>query len=104
MVELVKRNIGSIKEACKNMQVKSLYLFGSGTNTADFDDTSDLDFVFSFIKDDKGFPVAGYDYFDLLFALEDILGKKVDLVAEEKIRNRFFYESIQKERIKLYEA
>lgn len=86
------------------MQVKSLYLFGSATNTNEFDEQSDLDFIFSFIKDEQGFPVAGYDYFDLLFALENILGKKVDLVAEEKIRNRFFYETVKKERIKLYEA
>ena len=104
MVELVKKNIDLITEVCRNMQVKSLYLFGSGTNEANFDDNSDLDFVFSFIKDDQGFPAAGYDYFDLLFTLEDILKKKVDLVAEEKIRNRFFQESIRKERIKLYEA
>lgn len=31
MIELVKTNIDSIKNACKNMQVKSLYLFGSAT-------------------------------------------------------------------------
>lgn len=104
MVELVKKNIDLIADACKNMQVKSLYLFGSGTKEAKFNNQSDLDFVFSFVKNADGFPVAGYDYFDLLFALEDILGKKVDLVAEEKIKNRFFHERMMMERIKLYEA
>lgn len=104
MVEVVKKNISSITETCKKMQVKSLYLFGSGTRDADFNDKSDLDFVFSFIKNKEGFPSAGFDYFDLLFALEEILGKKVDLVAEEKIKNRFFYDQVKKERVKLYEA
>ncbi|MGN6435907.1 MAG: nucleotidyltransferase family protein [Agriterribacter sp.] len=104
MVELVKKNINSITETCRKMQLQSLYLFGSGTRDADFNEDSDLDFVFSFIKNKEGFPSAGFDYFDLLFALEGILGKKVDLVAEEKIRNRYFYEQVKKERIKLYEA
>jgi predicted nucleotidyltransferase len=36
--------------------------------------------------------------------LEQITGKKVDLVAEEKIGNRIFLKSINKDKIRLYEA
>lgn len=86
------------------MRLESLYLFGSGARTIDFNADSDLDFLFRFQTDKAGFPLSGHDYFDLLFHLEKITGKKVDLVAEEKIRNRFFEESINKDKILIYEA
>ncbi|MBD0296906.1 MAG: nucleotidyltransferase domain-containing protein [Bacteroidota bacterium] len=105
MVDVVKDNLDKIIEACKQMQVKSLYLFGSGSRTNGFDQNkSDLDFIFQFVNGRDGLPVAGYDYFDLLFALEEITGKKVDLVAEERISNKYFLESINKDKIRIYEA
>lgn len=104
MTSVVKENLDEIIAVCKTMQLKSLYLFGSGARTTDFEAGSDLDFLFRFQTDNAGFSLSGYDYFDLLFKLEQITGKKIDLVAEEKIRNRFFLESINKDRITIYEA
>ena len=72
------------------MQVKHLYLFGSGSRENTFRKESDLDFLFQFINDSTGMPVSGFDYFDLLFKLEEITGKKADLVAEERIKNKYF--------------
>ncbi|MFT3948106.1 MAG: nucleotidyltransferase domain-containing protein [Agriterribacter sp.] len=92
MIEAVSKNIKNIIAACDEMQVKSFYLFGSGARETDFKDDSDLDFIYRFVKNESGYPIAGFDYFDLLFKLEEITGRKVDLVAEEKIRNRFFFE------------
>ena len=65
---------------------------------------SDLDFLFQFKKDKHGSPVSKYDYFDLLFELERITGKKIDLVAEEKIKNKFFLRRVNREKIKIYES
>lgn len=104
MVNIVQQNIGKIDEVCREMNVKSLYLIGSAARDKDFTQDSDLDFVYTFIKNDNGIPVSGHDYFDLLFRLEEITGKKVDLVAEEKIKNRYFLNRIMKERIKIYES
>jgi uncharacterized protein len=104
MVEAVENNLDKIKDVCKKMQVKHLYLFGSGSRKNDFNDESDLDFIFQFINDKTGMPVSGFDYFDLLFKLEEITGKKVDLVAEERIKNKYFLKSIAESKIKIYEA
>jgi len=104
MIDAVKRNIKSIESVCDLMKVKSLYLFGSAARETDFNESSDLDFVYRFVKDNAGYPVADYDYFDLLFKLEEITGRKVDLVAEEKIRNKYFIERVKKEGIKIYES
>jgi predicted nucleotidyltransferase len=104
MVEIVKKNLDKIIDTCKEMQLKHLFLFGSGSKEKTFNEESDLDFVFQFINDSTGMPVSGFDYFDLLFKLEEITGKKVDLVAEERIRNKYFLKSISESKIKIYEA
>lgn len=104
MVEIVEKNLDKIIETCKIMQVKHLYLFGSGSKVNSFNTESDLDFVFQFINDSTGMPVSGFDYFDLLFKLEEITNKKVDLVAEERINNKYFLKSISESKIKIYEA
>lgn len=56
------------------------------------------------ITNEEGLPVGNFDYFDLMFRLEQITGRKIDLVPERKIRNKYFLKSIIDDRIKLYEA
>lgn len=104
MIPIVRNNLDRIIDACKKMDVKSLYLIGSAARESDFKPDSDLDFVFRFRNYDEGLKTVMFDYFDLLFALEEITGKKIDLIAEEKILNRFFLETINKEKIKIYES
>lgn len=104
MVAAVINNMEKIIETCKKMQVESLYLFGSGTNSSKFNEESDLDFLFRFKKNEEGISISDYDYFDLMFTLEEITGKKVDLVAEEKLINKYFINRLNKEKIKLYES
>ncbi len=104
MIIEIENKLDKIISLCKTMQVKSLFVFGSAARGKDFTHDSDIDFLYRYIKDEKGFPIAGYDYFDLLFKLEEITGRKVDLVAEEKIKNQYFIERIEQEKIKIYEA
>lgn len=102
MAPEVKNNLSKILETCRQMQVKSLYLFGSAARGSDYNNESDVDFLFRFINGSDGMPIGGYDYFDLLFKLKEITVKKVDLVAEERIRNQYFLKSISEDKIKLY--
>jgi len=39
-----------------------------------------------------------------MFKLEEITGKKIDLVAEDRITNKYFLDKISKEKVKLYES
>lgn len=84
------------------MQLESLYLFGSATSVRRFNQKSELDFLYRFKTDKHGLTLSKYDYFDLMFDLERITGKKVDLVAEEKIKNKFFLSKVNEEKIKIY--
>ncbi|HZW70899.1 MAG TPA: nucleotidyltransferase domain-containing protein [Hanamia sp.] len=104
MVKEVKNNIEGIKKICRKMQLQSLYLFGSGSTQKNHTVESDLDFIFKFKKNENGLPISGYDYFDLMFDLEEITGKKIDLVAEEKIKNKYFLDRVNEEKIKIYES
>lgn len=104
MIAEVKNNLDQILDTCKKMQLKSLYLFGSGAREKDYNRDSDLDFMFQFKVSEDGMPLAGYDYFDLLYSLESITGKKIDLLAQEKLVNKYLIERIEKEKVKIYEA
>lgn len=101
---IIKNKLADIIKTCEQMQVKSLYLFGSAVRS-DFDKESDFDFLFSFKNDKDGNLLPPYyNYFDLMFELEKITGRKVDLVAEQEIRNKYFLNRISAEKIKIYES
>ena len=103
MVTAIEDNIDKIISLCRKMQLQSLYLFGSSIDEKKYSKNSDLDFLYKFKKDENGLPVSQYDYFDLMFSLEEITGKKIDLVAEEKMKNKFFISRVNSEKIKIYE-
>jgi uncharacterized protein len=98
---VVECNIEKIKATCEKHGVKSLYLFGSAT-TGDFTTESDLDFLVEYLKDAEGMPQASFDYFDLLFSLQDITGKKIDLVVKEAVRNSYFKKAMEEQKILIY--
>ena len=105
MVDEIKNNLPEIVKTCEQMQVQSLYLFGSGVRKKDYDNKSDLDFLFTFKSDNEGNLLPPfYDYFDLMFQLEKITGRKIDLVSEKQIRNKFFLKKVNAEKIKIYES
>ena len=104
MAPEITKNLDRIIETCKKMQVKSLYVVGSAARDIDYTPGSDIDFLYTMVSNDAGLPAGDYDYFDLLFTLQDITGKKVDLIAEKGIRNKYFLKSLIEDRQKIYEA
>ncbi len=106
MMSLIKNNLDKITDACKKHNVESLYLFGSAVRETDFTEESDVDFLVNF-KDSLSLSnedifkrVANYE--DLSSTLENILNRKVDLLQERNIRNRFLRYFINKEKKLLY--
>ena len=94
----------AIQDACKKYHVKSLYLVGSATDTGRFTDESDVDFLYRFRKEDIEEMEYDDNYFDLMFYLQDLLNRKVDLVAAEKMKNPYFIESINKSKQIIYKS
>jgi predicted nucleotidyltransferase len=104
MIPLIQNNIQAIRELCKKHHVKTFYLVGSAAKENSFHDDSDVDFLYRFKNEEiEEFDHAD-NYFDLLFALQDLLNRKVDLVAEVKMKNPYFIKSINQSKRIIYEA
>ena len=105
MVALISKNIDQIQALCKEHYVKSLYLIGSAARTENgFSADSDVDFLYTFNKETMPeFDYADH-YFELLFELQNLLNRKVDLVAEDRLKNPYFIKSINGDKQKLYES
>lgn len=103
MISIVENKLEAIRTLCKKYEIQSLYLFGSAARE-DFKDNSDVDFLLNYKKDKNGLGVKEFDYFDFLFSLENLIGKKVDLVVEDSIKNYIFRQSIEKDKLKIYEV
>ena len=98
----VNNNLDAIARVCEKYAVKSLYLFGSGADNS-ITTSSDLDFLIDYFKDAEGLPKAPFDYFDVLFSLQDITGEKIDLVVNDALRNSYFKKSLEATKVLIYE-
>lgn len=100
-MKLIDMHIRRIFELCHLYKVKSLYVFGS-ILTSRFNKESDIDLLVKFNKDN--IPLSEYadNYFDLQFALEDLLGRKVDLVCEDAIKNPYFRQEVDSKKELIY--
>jgi len=73
------------------------YLFGSAA-AGNMSDDSDVDFMVSF-DSDLNYTEYGNNYFQLIYALQHLLQKDVDIVAEETITNPYLLQSINSQKI-----
>lgn len=97
MNSLVKSNLSQIKALMTQYGVIRAHLFGSAANGT-MTDSSDIDFMVSF-NPDLSYTDYGNNYFQLIYALQNLLKKDVDLVAEETITNPYLLQSINKQKI-----
>lgn len=103
MSPLFEEKMDELRSLCGKYSVRKLELFGSAAEEGRFrPEASDLDFLVEFLPLEPGQHADAY--FDLLFALEDLFDRPVDLVMTEAIRNPYFRESIERSRKQLYAA
>jgi hypothetical protein len=102
MTALIEQNKSNLQQLCRQFGVKRLELFGSAATGKFNEQTSDLDFLVDFLPTDPA--RHAHSYLNLLVALEDLLGRKVDLLEVKAIKNPYLMESINQTRIELYAA
>jgi predicted nucleotidyltransferase len=86
---------------CRRFGVARLEVFGSAARGVDFDPaTSDADFLVEFRPDSEISPLR--QYFGFAEALEELLGRPVDLVQPRAIKNPFLLAGINRSREVLY--
>lgn len=91
-----------ILNLCRKFQVQRLDLFGSAANGAFDPDQSDFDFLVEFAPMVRGAYAAAF--FGFKDAMEQLLGRPVDLVVASAIRNPYFRQSVEQSKALLYAA
>jgi uncharacterized protein len=99
MTEL-KKYLEDIKLLCSRYKVNKLYAFGS-ILTGKFNKGSDVDFIVDF----QPLDILQYadNYYDLKFALENVLHRQVDLLEEKAIKNPYLQQVVNNKRQLVYE-
>ncbi len=100
MTELIEQHRAALGELCRRYAVDRLYVFGSAASGA-LKPSSDVDLVVS--MSDR-LPTGAYAdrFLDFAEALENLLGRRVDLVSEQSIRNPFLRREIDATRQLVY--
>jgi predicted nucleotidyltransferase len=103
MNPLIAEHLDAIRALAREYGVVRLELFGSATTAAFDPQTSDIDFLVEYPPDyDFGHWLTRY--FDLKDRLEALLGRPVDLVMVDAMRNRHFIANVNETRQVLYAA
>jgi len=99
---LIAERIAEIRGLCDHYHVQRLALFGSAVKGTFDPERSDVDFVVEFEPEARN--DGWHSYFDLKFAIEDLLGRPVDLVTMTAVDNPYFRQAIELTQRELYDA
>lgn len=90
-MEIIEKHIKNLKNLCDKHHVEKMYLFGSALNS-NFNSKSDIDFLVRF----KPIDLAEYfeNYMDFKESLKNLLGREIDLVEEQTLKNPILINSI----------
>ncbi len=84
---------------CQEFELQQLDLIGSAVRD-DFSPESDIDVLVTFQGDEN----LVYRFFGLKDRLEQLFGRKVDVIEERAIRNPYFKRAVNHDRIPIYAA
>ena len=99
-MNIIEKNIDSLILLCKQHKVRELYLFGS-ILTPKFNKDSDIDMLVQF--DNVDILEYADNYFDFKEKLEKLLGREIDLLENQAIRNPIFRKILDRDKKIVYD-
>jgi uncharacterized protein len=99
MASILDPHAAEIPALCNRYGVHRLELFGSATTDAFNSTTSDIDFLVEFDSSPMDIFTR---YFSLKESLEALYDRNVDLVMTGAMRNKYFFDSVNKTRQLVY--
>lgn len=102
MTRLVEDKLNEIIVLCKSHNVTSIALFGSAVKE-EMHEESDIDFLVQFSDEINVLEYAN-NYFSFLEKLENLIGKKIDLISKKSLKNPILIEEIDRSKVDLYAA
>ena len=100
-MNLISNKIHQISSLCKKHKVKTLAVFGS-VLTDRFNDNSDVDFLVDWEPLDPNVFDYVTNYFDFKDSLEALFHRKVDLIEEKGMRNKYFIQNVNRTKYQIY--
>ena len=100
----IQKRLPELTEMFKKHRVKKAYVFGSVV-TDRFNESSDVDFLIEPLepRDEPDPVVRGEILWDLYFALEDLMKRKVDMVTKDSLTNKYFIQELNRTAVPIYE-
>jgi predicted nucleotidyltransferase len=100
---LIEENKSEIYRICEENNVKSLYFFGSIIDSKKFNSDSDVDILVAF---NDGISNEEYtdSYFGLLFELEELLNREIDITTIRSVRKPYFKKELEETRVLFYDS
>ena len=101
MNKILTEKLDELIKLCKLFSVKKMHVFGSAS-TDNFSDTSDIDLLIEF----ENLTIEQYtdNYFELHHKLQDLFGRKIDLLTEKSLSNPYFIKKIEQTKKLVYAA
>jgi predicted nucleotidyltransferase len=100
MIALIEQRRSEVTALCRRFGVQSLEVFGSAADGAFDRAHSDIDFLVEFSQDDTG--SLFHRNFGLQEALEQLFGRKIDLVSASSLSNPYFIAAVNQSRQPVY--
>lgn len=100
VADIIDDKRDEIAALCRKHRVERLDVFGSAATDRFDPETSDLDFLVDLGEYER--PVV-YRYLALANDLEELLGRKVDLVTVRSVKSPSFRETVECSRVTIYE-
>ena len=100
-MKLIELNLKRILDLCRLHKVKSLAVFGS-ILTDRFNDNSDVDLLVDFESTDLDKFDYVTNYFSLRDSLEHLFNRKVDLIEEKGLRNKYIIANVNRTKQIIY--
>lgn len=101
MNRIVSDRIDELIQLCNTYNVKTMHVFGS-VCTDKFNENSDIDILISF----NNLSVEQYtdNYFELHYKLQDLFGRKIDLLTDKSLSNPYFIKGMEQTKQLIYAA
>lgn len=100
-MKLIELHIQRIIDLCRRHKVKSLAVFGS-ILTDKFNAQSDVDMLVDFEPTNPETFDYVSNYFNFRDALEQLFNRKVDLIEEKGLRNKYFIAKLNRTKQLIY--
>jgi predicted nucleotidyltransferase len=98
-MQILENHLENLKNLCDTYHVDKMYLFGSALNS-NFNSQSDIDFLVKF----KTIELSIYfeNYINFKENLKRLLGREIDLIEEQTLKNPILINSIDKHKKLVY--